>query len=136
MFTVPQFTLPDNKDFPAKTHKFTGMPRIADCIRRQLRPPKIQTRLRQAGKLASHITVTMPKTSMHEYDLLAFSKDDVRFSRQILSMEPIAISKTVQGSAHEHFWRRIASSNACHPRTAVSLAEGVHLADSSLIWAC
>jgi hypothetical protein len=56
----------------------------------------------------------MPKAAMNKYHLLGASKHKIRFSWQILSVKPEAISKRMDHFSHQHFRFGVLRSNPAH----------------------
>jgi hypothetical protein len=74
---------------------------VASKIRQQLRPPIFCVCLWIRAVNAA--SVLMPKTSMNENRDPVFGQNDVWFTGQIFSMQPISISELVQTSSHSEF---------------------------------
>jgi hypothetical protein len=56
----------------------------------------------------------MPKTTVHKNNSLVFRENDIRFPRQILSMEPESIALSVQPGAYYLFRFGIFTADTRH----------------------
>lgn len=56
----------------------------------------------------------VPKTTVHENDLAAGRKYEVRFSWQVLAVQPVAVAHAVDKTANEHFGLGILGADAAH----------------------
>ncbi len=63
--------------------------------------------------------MTVPETPMHENDLTLFGKDNVRFPRQILTMQSVPIPQAMKNPTYGHFRACMSRSDRLHDRTAL-----------------
>jgi hypothetical protein len=87
-------TLPNHDHPPAELAQIPGMNNIPRSISLQLRqPPLASVRWRRTIPAA---LVPMPKASVHKNHRLVFSQNNIRPTRQPLTMEPKTKSHAVQ----------------------------------------
>jgi hypothetical protein len=60
--------------------------------------PKFQTRFWEARERAPDFSVSMPKATVDENQLVSRSQHDIGHSREILGMEAVPISKSMDNS--------------------------------------
>jgi len=65
------------------------------------------------------LDVLMPETAVDENNFMAARKYKVRFPRQSLLMETVAVSHPVHKSAHNQFGNHILTANMAHNFAAV-----------------
>ncbi len=58
--------------------------------------------------------MAVPKTTMDENHLVARPKNQVWFSREILSVEAITVAHSMYKSSDEEFWLRVLRANRLH----------------------
>lgn len=68
----------------------------------------------------------MPEATVNEHNRLPLLKNNIRFSRQVLPVNPKATAETVENPSHNQFRRRILTPNAPHDLLSAVLAEVVH----------
>ena len=76
--------------------------------------------------------MSVPETSVNEYDFLPLGKHDIRLARQVTRVQPEAITHAVQQRAHEQFRLRIRAANAAHVPTAVFLCQAIFIHSQKL----
>lgn len=112
-----QFTFPNYNHTPPFGLKFLFHTLISCSIAINFRLPKFYIRFWESVILA--VFMTMPKTSMNEYDCLVFAKNDIWFARQILIVQSIAKSMRVQITAHKHFRLSVVTPDSGHIAAAL-----------------
>lgn len=69
----------------------------------------------------------MPETTMHEDDFSSLSENDVRFPREVLSVETVAVAQGMEHAADTEFRLSVLAANAAHPFAAFCGGERVHV---------
>ena len=68
----------------------------------------------------------MPKTAMHEYRFPSADERDIRSSREVFAMEPIAVSHSMETPPDCHFRLRIRALNGLHDAPSLFVCPCVH----------
>ncbi len=58
--------------------------------------------------------MSMPKATMNKNDFLSRSKDKVRTTGKIFSMEAVSVAERMNKTSDDHFWRGIFIPNLAH----------------------
>ena len=88
---------PDNKTLPFTYFERFNIPSIPRLVPFKLRHPIFPIRFRNMRGLA---IVGMPEATVNENHLPARSKNQIRFSREIFSMQPEAVPQGVHETSH------------------------------------
>jgi hypothetical protein len=93
-----ELAFPDDKHRPTHSTQSGAGGTIAFLVSEQLRFPILKARTRQSTSAAAQMHV--PETSVNEDDLRLFGKHNIRASRQISSMEPVAEPATMKKTSN------------------------------------
>src|ERR1035438_4118109 len=91
------------------------MPRVSLLIAFQLRGPICLVCFRLVRHLAG---MGVPETSVDKYQFALPAKHDVRFARQVSTMEPIPITKAKNHSSDSHFGGGVLAGDSAHVLTS------------------
>ena len=69
----------------------------------------------------------VPKETVHEDDLLAWSRDEVGVPRQILPVEPVPIAKRMQHPANDTFRLDVLAPNASQLLASLTRAKRIQI---------
>lgn len=102
---VLDFALPQYQDAPAQVSERYFVPAISIDIRLSLCRPEFGS----CGgfHFAIAAIVAVPKTPVNEDDCPKARQDDIRFTGQVLAMEPETISERVEKSPDGDLWLRV-----------------------------
>ncbi|KLE32397.1 hypothetical protein AAW00_13240 [Aurantiacibacter luteus] len=114
LFFMATFAFPDNHLSPPLAIKHRAATLVPLAIAFQLWSPKILPRLRHAHQLARRVWMLMPKTTVHENDLLATTEHKVRAAWKATVVQAIAIAHAMHQASDDHFGLRILLANAAH----------------------
>jgi hypothetical protein len=123
---VIYLTLPNDQYIPPCGSEFLLFYAISSPIVFQLRLPKIEPRFRQASKLATRITVSMPEATMHENRLAASRENQVWAAREIAAVKAVAVAHAMHQATNDHLGGGILAPNAAHSFASLPSVEGVH----------
>lgn len=123
------FALPDHQHLPAHLPQPFHCGFVSLTGFRNLGNPVVSIRFRFSR--SARTVVAVPETSMHEDRLAAGNKGKVRFPRQILAMQPVAIPHGMNEPADSHLRLGVATSDSPHN----AAAEFIH-PDSVAITLC
>ena len=110
---------------PSQLAQCAGGSRIAALIYRDLRAPKLGIGRR---KLGSRTIVTVPKTTVHEYDRSIFGQDDVRFVRKPPGFLAEAKSRLSKAISNQTLRARPGAAHSRHDFGSLLGRENVHVA--------
>src|ERR1700728_2350805 len=74
----------------------------------------------------------MPEAAVHEDSFLSGRKDEVRLSRQIPDVQPVAVSKGKDQLSNGQLRARVLPANARHPLRSLFDGQSVHAGYSRL----
>jgi hypothetical protein len=94
---VKELALPNGRNAPASSLKVRRIARIAVPVRSNFWPPVLKARF---GQLPDATAVAMPKATVNEDHKVTTWKYNIRCARQVLSMQPKAISETMEQRPH------------------------------------
>ncbi len=109
---VSQTTFPDHNYSPAEVGKLIHCHLVSPDVAIKLFIPEL--RIRSGSGCVFAASMSMPKTTMNEYDCLVFRKHEVRRPRKSLDMQSIAEPKGVQVSSHHNLRPGILASDTGH----------------------
>jgi hypothetical protein len=121
--SVVRLTLPEGEHTPAQGFDRGCIRRIAGLVAGDLRPPKIESGLRE---LAVSAAVAVPEAAMHEDGEAMPGKHDIRLSGQVLAVQAKAIAKTEESAAHDQFGAGVLASDGLHDPPALLGGAGIH----------
>lgn len=90
---VPNLALPYDENLPPKQLQFAEIARISIPVASEFRGPEVEARFWRTAVAA---TVSMPKTSVNEDNLLAAGENNVWGSWKALYVQTIAITVAVE----------------------------------------
>ena len=97
---MPQFTLPDNQNFPPQRFQLGLLPQIPLAITLEFGAPKIQARFWHSREFAVRIRVSVPKAPVHENCLPSTAEHQVRGAGEASVMKAIAEAHGVDQAPH------------------------------------
>jgi hypothetical protein len=112
VFNCAEFAFPYDKGAPPERCKSDEISLVALPVPGKLCGPECLTTLRSVREGTTRML--MPKTSMHEDHLASPRKDQVRPTRKIRAMEPVAVAHGENHPPDEKFWHGILPANAAH----------------------
>jgi len=129
---APQTATPNHMNLPTGSNQVFGCAPISGTVLRDFVRPEWSIGLRKSPLIA--VLMAVPETAMNEDNLAPRGEDNVRFSRQILPVEGIAVSGPVQSRPEQHLRCRILRAHRRHEGTSLLRAEIVdhNLCESSL----
>jgi hypothetical protein len=95
LLIVFQLAFPENKNSPTLRGQPADVRRVSFAIPSQLWAPVLDIRLHGSPMGTVWRGVRMPKTSVNEDDLLTREKYQIRFARQVVTVQPVAKSHAV-----------------------------------------
>lgn len=132
---VSQFALPNYEAGP--TGKFERFHRFAVAfgVFHELGSPISTMRFGYARAGTSRIRVRMPEAAVNKDDLAPTGKNKVRLSRQVLAVQPKAVSGAMEQGPDEHLRPRVLAFHRAHDRASRLGRESVnHYAYRSPYW--
>lgn len=102
-----RFAFPDNENVPAQRLQTGLVVGVPGGIAGQLRVPVAGVRFWPAAVSAALERMLVPEAAMHEDHLSASGKDEIRFSRKILPVEPEPVPHRVGKAPDGQFRRRV-----------------------------
>lgn len=121
-----RFALPNRKDLPARDLELSHSLSIALFVARELRVPITGIRFWPSGIEASFEFMSMPETAMHENHLLFGAKYQVRFSGQVLPVQPEAISERMHEAPNFEFRLHVLTLDPPHILRAAFGGQFIH----------
>jgi hypothetical protein len=114
---VPQATLPQRHDLPAKRLELTPCTAVARAIPLDLLCPKVVVRGREPTTLA---VVTVPEASMNPQDGAVFGQNDIRTAREALDVNFETPTEGADRTANEELRLGTLVSDPGHPKVRLS----------------
>lgn len=121
--SAARLALPEGEHTPAEGGKGGGVGRIAGLIAGNLRPPEIDSGLRE---LAVSAAMAVPEAAMHEDGEAMPWKHDIRLSGQVLAVETKAIPEAEESAAHGQFRAGVLAFYRLHDPPALLGSAGIH----------
>lgn len=119
---VAQLTFPYHNHPPTCFFQFPPRSEVSRNIALELAVPELGAGLRD---VCESTVVAMPEAAVDEHDGPPTPQNDVRLSRQVSGMEPIAVSHCVQEATDGQFRASIAAPDAAHEYAAFFPAHDV-----------
>ena len=110
---------PNDEHIPSEIAELALNPLISQNVVAKFRLPVFRSGLRTRRSLATKVAV--PKASMNEHDLAPSGKDEVRRTRQVLSVQTETIAERMGQTANAHFRARVLATNSRHERAALRI---------------
>lgn len=124
LFRPAKFALPNDKRPPPGLIQRLEHSLVSSSICQELGLPELRTRLGQYRESATRMM--MPEASMYKDTDPQSRQYNIWFTRQILTVKPIAIAVGMQKPAHQHFRLRVLASNSRHHSGSQGRVNDVH----------
>ena len=108
----PYLAFPDDRHPPAPFAKVSDVPTVSLLIGGKFCCPEAGTSRRRCCEAAFRVSV--PVATVNEYDRTMAGHDKIRTSRQVLAMQPVAETGSMQSSSNVHFRFGVYATNASH----------------------
>ncbi len=120
---IAQLALPNHTDVPPHVGQHGKVSQISFLVAAQLLIPECFIGFRPCPSWA---IMSMPKAPMDEHNLSTARKHQIRFSREVGTMQPVTVAQRKQQSAYGYFRLRVFATHLSHNGMSGLTWPGIH----------